>query len=94
MSGQKHVKLIVYGRVQGVGFRYFANELAKTLKLTGWVMNCQDGTVELRIEGDRKTIKSFISELERGNQFSHVDRIESEELYRLGEYHDFSVRYF
>ena len=44
---RKHI--IFYGRVQGVGFRYYAVQKANQLGLTGWVRNCWDETVELII---------------------------------------------
>ena len=44
-------RVIIRGRVQGVGFRWFVREHARTLKLSGWVKNLPDGMVELEVEG-------------------------------------------
>ena len=44
-------RVIVRGRVQGVGFRWFVREHARTLRLKGWVKNLPDGMVELEAEG-------------------------------------------
>ena len=48
---RKHI--IFYGRVQGVGFRYYAVQKANQLGLTGWVKNLYDGSVERRGTADR-----------------------------------------
>ena len=46
---RKHI--VFYGRVQGVGFRYTAKYLARSLELTGWVKNDWDGTVTMEVQG-------------------------------------------
>ena len=46
---RKHI--FFYGRVQGVGFRYYAVQKANQLGLTGWVKNLYDGSVEMEVEG-------------------------------------------
>ena len=45
---RKHI--FFYGRVQGVGFRYYAVQKANQLGLTGWVKNLYDGSVEMEVE--------------------------------------------
>ena len=47
---RKHI--LVYGRVQGVGFRYRASHAARSFGLTGWVRNNPDGTVEMELQGE------------------------------------------
>ena len=54
-SIRKH--LIFSGRVQGVGFRYRAMNIAQMLGLTGWVKNRWDGKVEMEVQGKRKRWK-------------------------------------
>ena len=49
----------VSGRVQGVGYRYYALRNADLLGLNGYVKNCVDGSVELQVEGDKEIIKQF-----------------------------------
>ena len=51
-------RYVVKGRVQGVGFRYFAHRAAKGLGLRGWVKNLPNGTVEAYAEGDEDAVKN------------------------------------
>ena len=52
--------IIFYGRVQGVGFRYYAVQKANQLGLTGWVKNLYDGSVEMEVEGEEPLIDQLI----------------------------------
>jgi acylphosphatase len=61
---QLHV--IVRGRVQGVGFRWFVGENARKLGVAGWVRNREDGTVEVAAEGDGQAIESLRARLAKG----------------------------
>lgn len=55
------------GRVQGVGFRFTADSLAKTLGLTGWVHNDWDGTVSMEVQGPESDIDKMIHRLRTGS---------------------------
>lgn len=55
---RKHIYF--YGRVQGVGFRYYAVQKANQLGLTGWVQNLCDGRVEMEVEGQESLIDQLI----------------------------------
>ena len=50
---RKHI--IFYGRVQGVGFRYYSVNKARQLGLTGWVKNLCDGSVEMEVQGEERS---------------------------------------
>ena len=63
---------MVRGRVQGVGFRYFVLQRARTAGLTGWVRNCADGSLELEAEGDRVVLEQFLETLGQGPPAAHV----------------------
>jgi acylphosphatase len=52
------------GTVQGVGFRYSAQRMARELGLAGWVKNLPDGRVEMRIEGQEEKIKELIKNVD------------------------------
>ena len=72
-------RLVFYGRVQGVGFRYTAKYLAKSLGLTGWVMNEYDGTVVMEIQGREPMIHKLMEGLNR-NGFISIDWIDSKDI--------------
>jgi acylphosphatase len=65
----------VVGRVQGVGFRWFAKELADSLKLSGWVRNRDDGSVELEVEGSTDLLDDYERRLQTGNPSAIVEKI-------------------
>ncbi|MBF4691892.1 acylphosphatase [Fusibacter ferrireducens] len=77
------IHAIIHGRVQAVGFRYFAYHLAKQYELTGWVKNLYDGTVEMEIQGDSKTIETFLTALRKGNGFSSISAIDVDQIQLL-----------
>lgn len=76
MSEDVRVHILVRGKVQGVGYRAFAQLHATKLGLRGWVRNCPDGTVESEAEGDRAVIEVFLSQLRKGPLFSQVETVQ------------------
>lgn len=84
--------LIVYGTVQGVGFRYFSQETAQRHNIRGWVRNLNDGTVELHVEGTEDDYASFKQTLQDGNRFVGVERIEESQATDEG-YRSFEIRH-
>lgn len=74
MKVAAHIR--VSGRVQGVGYRYFAVRNAEMLGLTGFVRNCSDGSVELKVEGERDLIEQFGKILKDGPRFSRVNKLD------------------
>lgn len=73
------LQLRFIGRVQGVGFRWTARNIADSLGLTGWVLNDWDGSVLMEVQGKKETIEKLIEELERGT-FINIERIEREQI--------------
>ncbi len=65
----------VVGRVQGVGYRWFALEAARRLGLHGWVANESDGSVRCVAEGSRANLEALLVELGRGPAGARVDRV-------------------
>ena len=65
--------VVLSGRVQGVGFRYFALRSAQRLNLHGWVRNLPDGSVEIEAEGTREALERFAEEMQRGPTAARVD---------------------
>ena len=70
--------LIVRGRVQGVGFRWFVVKRARALGVTGWVRNRPDGAVEAEGEGDRDTLERWIAAVREGPPGARVDDLDAE----------------
>ena len=60
MSEKVRKHIIFYGRVQGVGFRYYSVYKSRQLGLTGWVRNLYDGTVEMEVQGEQQVIDQLI----------------------------------
>jgi len=70
---------IVQGRVQGVGYRYFAQHAATSLNLNGYVLNLPDGNVEVYAAGPPDALSEFAGMLRRGPRFSAVRHVEEQE---------------
>ena len=69
----------VSGRVQGVGFRYFVEDVAADERLGGWVRNLRDGRVEALVEGEAQAVDRFERKLRSGPPAARVDNVEVEE---------------
>ena len=63
---KRQVYIIINGRVQGVGFRYFALHKAEELNITGWVNNTFDGKVEIEASGEVQNLGTFIDWMKIG----------------------------
>ncbi len=64
--------IIIEGRVQGVGFRFYILRLAEAAALKGYVRNLYDGNVEIEVEGERETIKTFLEKLQGGSMKLYI----------------------
>jgi acylphosphatase len=69
---EARVHIIVAGLVQGVGYRWFAAQRARTLGLSGFVRNLREGTVEVEAEGERGLIEELITQLRIGPRSARV----------------------
>lgn len=78
--GKKRYHAKVMGRVQGVGYRYRTVMVAKEHEITGWVRNCEDGSVELEAQGNIKNLNKFFEEIGTSNWFVRVEHCEKEEM--------------
>ena len=85
-------RFLISGRVQGVGFRYFAQEAAAREGLHGWVRNLADGRVETSAEGDTEAIERFEQALRHGPRGARVEHIEIEHTVPEGRGAGFAVR--
>ena len=76
-QGDASVHIIVSGVVQGVGFRFFTQRLARQYGLVGYVRNRPDGRVEADVEGPRGLLQDFLKEIRRGPRFGHVESLQA-----------------
>ena len=85
----KHI--IVHGRVQGVGFRYFVQNIGRQLDLVGNVSNAADTTVDIIVEGESGKVANFIKVVEKGSSLSWVKRIDVLDIPVQGKYNSFLI---
>jgi acylphosphatase len=64
---------VLRGRVQGVGFRYFARQRAEVHGIAGFVRNLPDGSVEIHAEGEEAALRDFEADIRRGPSFGKVE---------------------
>jgi len=76
MAQNSRARIRITGRVQGVGFRFFAAKHASRHRIAGWVRNRPDGSVEVEAEAPRDRVDAFIEELRHGPSFAHVDYVD------------------
>lgn len=76
----KRIYLLVSGRVQGVGFRYFCQSHAERLGLTGYARNREDGTVEVEAQGEAASVDEFAKLVSHGPRHASVGSVELKEL--------------
>ncbi len=84
--------LRINGKVQGVGYRFFATRVARRLGLKGNIHNLRDGTVEAVVEGESKAIDDWVRELKEGPRYAEVTSIDQETRTYTGQYGDFDVK--
>ncbi len=90
---KKRIHIFYSGRVQGVGFRFTAEDFALNLGLMGWVKNLPDGRVEIECEGEEEKLKKFLENIK--DYFSRYIRdIDLEWSEAAGEYKDFEIRFY
>jgi acylphosphatase len=91
-SVNSRLHIIIEGRVQGVGFRYFVLENANALGLTGWVRNRYDQSVEVTAEGEREKLEKFLAAIRTGPRGSMVTDVKTEWQAAQGEFNRFSIK--
>jgi acylphosphatase len=69
-------RILLSGRVQGVGFRHFTRVTARDLNVKGWVKNRSDGDVEVVVQGEKSKVNTMIERLKQGPVSARVDRID------------------
>ena len=79
------------GRVQGVGFRYAALQVAREFEVSGFVANLDDGRVLIEVEGSPGEAEAFIAAV-RERMHGHILAVERSSRVRAGQYSGFSIR--
>lgn len=77
MTNPARLEAVVHGRVQGVGFRYFALRVASGLGLRGWVANESSGRVRLVAEGPAEGLERLLEALREGPPGAFVERVDA-----------------
>ena len=83
------LRLVIYGRVQGVGFRESMRREALNLAVAGWVRNRNNGTVEALVHGDTVVVDAIVRWAQHGPELADVERVEIEP--NEGSYTSFDV---
>lgn len=83
---------LIRGRVQGVGYRYFALEAAEHRGVRGYVRNLASGEVEVRAEADEVSLELFKQDLQSGPRMARVAEIVESDLTVSGQYSSFLIR--
>jgi acylphosphatase len=91
-SVNSRLHIMIEGRVQGVGFRYFVLENANALGLTGWVRNRYDQSVEVVAEGEREKLEKLLAAIRKGPRGSLVTDIKPQWQADQGEFNRFSIK--
>lgn len=85
------IKIRVYGRVQGVGFRYHTRKQAQALKLTGYVTNKPDHTVEIVADGSDEQLQALVAWANVGPERANVKRLEIEDCLPINRFDEFVI---
>ena len=94
MADVAHLSATVYGRVQGVYFRYFVQNIAGRLGLKGYVCNLAGGdAVEVQAEGEKQQLDKLLEQLKVGPPRARVERVEVKWADYSGQFGAFNVRY-
>ncbi len=93
MPAEARLQALVQGRVQGVGFRYYAQQRARELGVTGFVRNRWDESVEVVADGPRAALERLLSYLRAGPRAAFVTAVDVEWLPPTDDFERFEVRY-
>nr|WP_295972170.1 acylphosphatase [uncultured Bacillus sp.] len=87
------LRIIVSGKVQGVGYRYFSQMKAAQYGIKGWAKNHTDGSVEIIAAGSNEQLEPFIEDLRKGNPFSKINYMEITEMDHADHFPSFTIKY-
>ncbi len=87
------LKVVLTGRVQGVGFREFVQRNGQALRLSGYVTNLPDGSLEVYGEGDAGALRSLLRMLQAGPSLAEIADVKEEWVAPMGQVRGFEVRF-
>lgn len=87
------VRVIIEGKVQGVLFRHYTQQMAFKLNMKGWVRNRRDRTVEALFEGDKEKVDQIVEWCHHGPSGAAVRKVNLFWEDYVGEFTDFSINY-
>ena len=85
------IRVVMQGRVQGVGFRYFIQERAFELQLKGICRNLRNGDIEVIAEGERGALEALLAALENGPRMANVEKVHAVWLPATNEFIGFRI---
>ncbi len=88
----KRAHIFYLGKVQGVGFRFTAEAVARDLGVVGWVRNLRDGKVEVLAEGEETTLKEFLEKVTQ-EMAGYIRDVEIYWEQPTGEFNDFGIKF-
>jgi|WetSurMetagenome_2_1015567.scaffolds.fasta_scaffold573373_2 acylphosphatase len=89
---KKQVHVLYTGRVQGVGFRFTAESLARSLQVNGWVKNLSNGQVEVIAEAEEELLNDFLGRIDRSLEH-YIRSTQVDWLEATGDFETFEIRY-
>ena len=87
------VHMIAHCRVQGIGFRFFVRDQAKTSGVNGCVRNLTDGNVEIHAEGEKEILLAFIKIVEKGPALGYVSELTTDWIEPENRYNSFNITF-
>jgi acylphosphatase len=89
----KRAHVFYSGRVQGIGFRYTAQNIAENLGIYGWVKNLEDGRVEIVAESEEKNLKEFLDQISKGPLGRYIKDADVAWENPSKEFNDFGIKF-
>lgn len=89
----KQIHVLFSGAVQGVGFRYTTERIARHFEVTGYVKNLPNGKVETVAEGEEQALKDFLQALCDSDMKSYIRDVHTEWSEATGKFQGFGVAY-
>jgi acylphosphatase len=90
---QRRIHVFYSGRVQGVGFRFTTEDIARDLGVTGWVKNLRDSRVEVVAEAEESVLKDLLSRIQQHFR-SYIRNADIQWDEATGEFRDFGIKLY